>query len=84
MIDTVAVAAHGLSKRYGRRHAIEGVSFEVERGRICGLLGPNGAGKTATMRVLAGLSRPDDGTAQLLGEPSRLAYAILAGRDPAA
>jgi ABC-type multidrug transport system ATPase subunit len=78
MIDTVAVAAHGLSKSYGRCRAIEGVSFEVERGQICGLLGPNGAGKTTTMRVLVGLSRPDDGTARLLGEPSRLAAGVLA------
>lgn len=78
MIDTIAVTAHKLSKSYGRRRAIEGVSFKVERGQICGLLGPNGAGKTTTMRVLVGLSRPDDGTAQLLGEPSRLAAGVLA------
>jgi ABC-2 type transport system ATP-binding protein len=78
MIDTIVVAAHGLSKSYGRRRAIEGVGFEVERGQICGLLGPNGAGKTTTMRVLVGLSRPDEGTARLLGEPSRLAAGVLA------
>ena len=78
MIDTVVVAAHGLSKSYGRRRAIEGVGFEVERGQICGLLGPNGAGKTTTMRLLVGLSRPDEGTARLLGEPSRLAAGVLA------
>ncbi len=78
MIDTVAVAAHGLSKSYGRHRAIEDVSFNVERGQICGLLGPNGAGKTTTMRVLVGLSRPYHGTAQLLGEPSRLAAGVLA------
>lgn len=78
MMGTAAVAAHGLSKSYGRRRAIEGVSFAVERGQICGLLGPNGAGKTTTMRVLAGLSRPDGGTARLLGEPSRLAAGVLA------
>jgi ABC-2 type transport system ATP-binding protein len=78
MIDTVAVAAHGLSKSYGRRGAIKGVSFEVERGQICGMLGPNGAGKTTTMRVLVGLSRPDHGTARLLGEPARLAAGVLA------
>ena len=78
MTDTVAVAAHGLTKSYGHRRAIERVTFEVERGQICGLLGPNGAGKTTTMRVLVGLSRPDDGTARLLGEPSRLAAGVLA------
>jgi ABC-2 type transport system ATP-binding protein len=78
MIGTVAVAAHGLSKSYNRRRAINGVSFEVEGGQICGLLGPNGAGKTTTMRVLVGLSRPDGGSARLLGEPSRLAAGVLA------
>jgi ABC-type multidrug transport system ATPase subunit len=56
MTATVTIAAHGLSKSYGRRRAIEDVSFQVERGQICGLLGPNGAGKTTTMRVLVGLS----------------------------
>jgi ABC-2 type transport system ATP-binding protein len=78
MADTVAVAAQGLTKSYGRRRAIEGVTFEVEQGQICGLLGPNGAGKTTTMRVLVGLSRPDGGTGWLLGEPSRLAAGVLA------
>ncbi len=78
MAETVAVAAHGLTKSYGRHCAIEGVTFEVERGQICGLLGPNGAGKTTTMRVLVGLSRSDSGTARLLGEPSRLAAGALA------
>jgi ABC-2 type transport system ATP-binding protein len=78
MSDMVAVAAHGLSKSYGRYRAINDVSFNVERGQICGLLGPNGAGKTSTIRVLVGLSRPDRGTAQLLGEPIRLAAKVLA------
>ncbi|HET7016726.1 MAG TPA: ABC transporter ATP-binding protein [Streptosporangiaceae bacterium] len=78
MSDAVAVTAQGLSKSYGRHRAIEDVSFSVERGQICGLLGPNGAGKTTTMRVLVGLSRPDRGTAQLLGEPSKLAAPVLA------
>lgn len=78
MTDTAAIAAQGLTKSYGRRRAIERVTFEVGRGQICGLLGPNGAGKTTTMRLLVGLSRPDDGAARLLGEPSRLAAGVLA------
>jgi ABC-type multidrug transport system ATPase subunit len=74
----IAIAARGLTKSYRHRRAVEEVSFEVEPGQICGLLGPNGAGKTTTMRMLVGLSRPDTGTAELLGEPSRLAAGILA------
>lgn len=73
-----AVQVEALTKRYGRRRGIEGVTFAVKRGQICGLLGPNGAGKTTTMRLLLGLSRPDAGTARLLGETSRLAAGILA------
>jgi ABC-2 type transport system ATP-binding protein len=75
--DHPTIVAEGLSKRYGRRRAIENVSFTVERGQICGLLGPNGAGKTTTMRILVGLSRPDRGVARLLGAPSGLAFAEL-------
>jgi ABC-type uncharacterized transport system ATPase subunit len=48
MTGTVAVAARGLTKSYGHRRAIERVTFEVERGQVCGLLGPNGAGKPVT------------------------------------
>ena len=71
------IQVEGLTKRYGRRRGIDAVTFAVERGQIYGLLGPNGAGKTTTMRLLLGLSRPDNGTAALLGEPSRLAAAVL-------
>jgi ABC-type multidrug transport system ATPase subunit len=54
------------------------VTFDVPVVSITGLLGRIGAVKTTTMRMLVGLSRPDDGTAQLLGEPSRLAAGVLA------
>jgi ABC-type multidrug transport system ATPase subunit len=73
-----AISARELSKRSGRRQAVSGLTFTVESGQICALLGPNGAGKTSTMRMLVGLSRPDGGTARLLGEPSRLAAGVLA------
>jgi ABC-type multidrug transport system ATPase subunit len=52
----------GLVKRYGKKTAVDGVSFDVLGGEIVGLLGPNGAGKSTTFLCAAGLLRPDAGT----------------------
>ena len=68
----VVVETRGLSKRFGRVAAVDGVSFALRRGEIYGLLGPNGAGKTTTLRMLAGLARPDAGQASLFGADVRL------------
>jgi ABC-2 type transport system ATP-binding protein len=65
----VALATHGLMKRYGRQVALAGLDISVPRGTVYGFLGPNGAGKTTTMRLLTGLLRPDAGSIELLGEP---------------
>ena len=65
-----AVWCSGLRKRYGRRTAVDGVSFTVGRSEIVGLLGPNGAGKTSVIKMLLGLVRPDAGEVLLLGEPA--------------
>ena len=65
-----AITAEGLRKRYGETQAVDGVSFEVERGEFYGILGPNGAGKTTTLEIVEGLREPDEGSARLLGEPS--------------
>ena len=70
-VDSPAVWADGLRKRYRRRVAVEGVSFTVGRGEVLGLLGPNGAGKTTVIKMLLGLVRPDAGEAMLLGRPAR-------------
>lgn len=51
----------GLTKRYGEKIAVDGVSFEVKAGEVYGLLGPNGAGKTTTLSMLSGLLAPDAG-----------------------
>ncbi len=59
----------GLSKRYGKSLAVDGLSFAVEAGRVTGFLGPNGAGKTTTMRALLGLLRPSAGEALVEGRP---------------
>jgi ABC-2 type transport system ATP-binding protein len=64
-----AVWCSGLRKRYGRRTAVDGVSFTVGRGEVVGLLGPNGAGKTTVIKMLLGLARPDAGEVLLLGGP---------------
>jgi ABC-2 type transport system ATP-binding protein len=62
-----AIEAEGLVKRYGDKVALDGVSFEVRRGTVCGLLGPNGAGKTTAVRVLTTLSTADEGRARVSG-----------------
>src|SRR5258708_37121797 len=55
------------TKRYGRRTAVDAISFKVEKGEILGFLGPNGAGKTTTMRVLTCYLPPTEGTARVAG-----------------
>jgi ABC-2 type transport system ATP-binding protein len=64
-----AVWCSDLRKRYGRRTAVDGVSFTVGRGEVVGLLGPNGAGKTSVIKMLLGLVRSDAGEVLLLGRP---------------
>ncbi len=61
-----------LTKHYGNRAAVDGISFSVEEGEIFGILGPNGAGKTTTVESIAGLRQPDGGTIRVLGlDPRR-------------
>jgi ABC-2 type transport system ATP-binding protein len=62
-----AITVDGLRKSYGKVQALDGVSFSVRAGEVFGLLGPNGAGKSTTVRVLATLTRPDEGTASVSG-----------------
>jgi ABC-2 type transport system ATP-binding protein len=61
------IAAQDLSKSFGGRSAVDGVSFTVSPGEVVGFLGPNGAGKTTTMRMLLGLLRPTTGSARVDG-----------------
>jgi ABC-2 type transport system ATP-binding protein len=62
-----AVDVRGLTKRFGERMAVDGLSIRLARGRICGFLGPNGSGKTTTIRMLCGLLTPDAGEGTCLG-----------------
>jgi ABC-2 type transport system ATP-binding protein len=66
-----AIAAQGLSKRYGKTVAVDDLSFEVQRGRVTGFVGPNGAGKSTTMRLILGLDRPDAGEVRIGGRRYR-------------
>ena len=57
-----------LHKRYGHVHAVDGISFGVEYGKVFGFLGPNGAGKTTTIRVLTTLVSPTSGEVKIFGK----------------
>lgn len=61
------IEVKGLVKTYGRKRAVDGVSFRVQRGDILGFLGPNGAGKSTTMKMITGFLRPDAGSALVDG-----------------
>jgi len=65
-----AVRVDHVTKKRGDNLALDGLSFEVEQGRIFGLIGPNGAGKTTCMQLLLGMLVPDSGATEVFGEPS--------------
>jgi ABC-2 type transport system ATP-binding protein len=62
-----AIVARGLTRRFGRVTAVDGVDLGIPRARIYGFLGPNGSGKSTTIRMLCGLLRPSSGTVEVLG-----------------
>ncbi|MFP8953985.1 ABC transporter ATP-binding protein [Natrialbaceae archaeon A-arb3/5] len=64
-----AIAADGLTKRFGVDTAVDGVDLAVDHGTVYGFLGPNGAGKTTTMRMLTTLTKPTEGNAWIMGDP---------------
>jgi ABC-2 type transport system ATP-binding protein len=66
-VTTPAIEVTGLAKRYGSVQALDGVDLTVRQGEFFALLGPNGAGKTTLISILAGLARPDAGTAKVMG-----------------
>ena len=75
----VALAVHGLAKRYGSVEALKGVDLVVDEGELVGLLGPNGAGKSTLVKIAVGLVRPSGGRAEVAGARagSRAARASL-------
>lgn len=68
-MTSITVEAKRLTKHYGGRSAVEGVSFDASQGEIVGLLGPNGAGKTTTIRLLTTVLEPTSGEYSIAGYP---------------
>jgi ABC-2 type transport system ATP-binding protein len=66
-MNTPALTAHALTKRYGRHTALTEATLDVPAGRIVGLVGPNGAGKSTLLALAAGLIRPTSGHIEVLG-----------------
>ena len=78
------ITVTGLTKHYGRRSAVDDLTFSVADGRVTGFVGPNGAGKSTTMRMMVGLTRPDAGEVRYGGvrytdlrHPARLVGTVL-------
>ena len=75
------IELRGLHRRFGQTHAVNDVSFQVQRGHVFGYIGPNGAGKTTSMRILATLDVPDSGDALIDGfsvvdDPDRVRHRL--------
>jgi ABC-2 type transport system ATP-binding protein len=76
-----AVVTHALTRRFGRRVAVDHLDLKVRTGELYGFLGPNGAGKSTTLRMLCGLLEPSEGGGEVLGidlvaEPERIKSVI--------
>ncbi|HEY2848143.1 MAG TPA: ATP-binding cassette domain-containing protein, partial [Pyrinomonadaceae bacterium] len=60
--SSVTLSVRNVTKRFGDFTAVEDLSFDVRAGRVFGFLGPNGAGKTTTIRMIVGITAPDEGS----------------------
>lgn len=62
-----AIKVSNLTKKFGNFTAVNGISFNIEKGRIFGFLGPNGSGKSTTIRMLCGVITPTSGSGEVMG-----------------
>ena len=65
-MKNIVIQLANVNKRFGALHAVRDVSFEIQRGQVCGFLGPNGAGKSTTIRMIMSILLPDSGTIRVL------------------
>ena len=72
------VEMNGVTRRFGKTVAVDGLSLELPSGEVVGLLGTNGAGKSTTLKLMAGLLYPDVGEVRLSGQPPRVARGQIA------
>ena len=78
-----AIYAQGLSRTFGEKKALDGLSLSLPQGSVFGFLGPNGAGKTTTVKLLTGLLTPTEGECSIFGLSPRsdaekcMPYAVL-------
>jgi lipooligosaccharide transport system ATP-binding protein len=79
-VDGALLSASGLVKRFGAFTAVDGIDVRVEHGEAFGFLGPNGAGKSSTMRMIACVSPPTEGSLSLFGLDVRQHGATIRGR----
>ena len=66
-MNAIVIETAGLTKRYGKAVAVDGLDLAVEKGEVFGVLGPNGSGKTTTILMLLGLTEPSGGSVRVLG-----------------
>lgn len=81
MVQAPVLIVKNLTKKYGDKLAVGGISFEVNKGEVFGILGPNGAGKTSTLEMIETLREIDGGTATINGvdvskDPQKIRYMI--------
>lgn len=78
---STGIRIHQLHRHFGGLRAVDGLSFEIPAGQVCGFIGANGAGKTTTMRILATLDTPTSGVAEISGvdvmhEPAKVRHRL--------
>lgn len=85
--SALMITVSAITKRYGKRIAVDDMTFDVAAGRVTGFVGPNGAGKSTTMRMMVGLTRPDRGEVRYRGvrytdlkNPARIVGSVLDAR----
>ena len=78
---SAGIRINNLHRSFGKLRAVDGLSFEIPKGHVCGFIGANGAGKTTTMRILCTLDIPDEGSVEINGinalqEPARVRHRL--------